>query len=73
MTTFQKATLMFSVVMAICLASTVFVLILDRLFPGARYVTIGGPFICVGAVIIFNKFCRDSRAGRMRGKERIFW
>lgn len=45
--------------MAISVGSTVAVLILDRLFPGMRYLTIAGPLLSVGAVLAFNKIYRD--------------
>lgn len=61
MTPLQRAIFILGAVLAISIGSTVAVLILDRLFPGQRYLTIAGPLVCVGAVLAFNKIYRDWR------------
>ncbi len=59
MTPLQRAIFIFGAVLAISIGSTVAVLVLDRLFPNARYLTIAGPLLCVGAVLAFNKIYHD--------------
>lgn len=60
-TPLQRVMFIAGAVLAISIGSTVVVLLLDRLFPGARYLTIAGPLLCVGAVLVFNKIYRDWR------------
>jgi hypothetical protein len=55
MTRLQKGLFVIGAAIAISLGSTVFVLILDRVFPGYRLVTIVGPFLCAASALIFSK------------------
>ena len=56
MSPLQKGIFIVGAATAISVGSTVVVLLLDRVFPGNRLVTIVGPFLCAGSALIFSKY-----------------
>ncbi len=56
MTPLQKIILVVGAAAAISVGGTVVVLVLERVFPGDRVVTIVGPLLCAGSALIFCKW-----------------
>jgi hypothetical protein len=56
MSPLQRIIFVFGAAVAISLASTVSVVLLERAFPHEPVLTIAGPFLCAGSALIFSKW-----------------